>query len=299
MYFPVVALVGRYQDSILHAPLKTLAQAIEKTDRKIIIEAETARYTRLDEFRTAEWQELGNAASLAVVMGGDGTVLGTARQLAPYGIPLIGINHGRTGFITDIPLQDAQKKLCEIFNGKYKEENRMLLQVSVWRDSKQVYSSSALNDVVINQPVCCGMVELSLELDGAFMYMQRADGLIISTPTGSTAYNLAVNGPVVYPSLDSLLVAPIAPQTLSSRPVVLPESSTLGLKLVNISPVEVAASVHADMRTWSELQLGDYIIVRRAPYKVSFVHPENYSFFSTLRQKLYWNATPYKPESAN
>jgi NAD+ kinase len=292
MHFPIIALIGRYQDTGLDAPLRALARMLQKAGRQVLIETETARNTRLSEFTAADLQEIGNSASLVVVMGGDGTVLGAARHLAPYGVPLIGINHGRLGFITDIPLQDAHHALARVLEGNYKTEDRMLLQGSVWRGPQQLYSASALNDVVLNRAGRGGMIEVRVEMDGAFMYIQRADGLIIATPTGSTAYALSANGPIVHPAVNSLLLVPVAPQTLSNRPVVIPDSSVLSMTLITMGRVEVGASVHFDMQTWSELQPGDRITVQRATHAVRLVHSEGYSFFSTLRRKLHWNIMP-------
>src|SRR5690606_33483274 len=204
-------------------------------------------------------KEIGETASLAVVMGGDGTVLGAARTLAPYGVSLVGINHGRLGFITDIPVQESQNALARILEGNYRAEDRMLLEGSVWRGDQQMYSAPALNDVVLNRAGRGGMIEVRVEVDGAFMYSQRADGLIIATPTGSTAYALSVNGPILQPGLDAMVLVPVAPQTLSNRPIVIPGSGVLSMTLTAIGRVETGASVHFDMQTWSDLQPGDRI----------------------------------------
>lgn len=293
MHFPIVALIGRYQDAGLDAPLKALARMIQAAGREVLIEAETANNTGVRDFRMGTWQELGQTAALAVVMGGDGTVLGAARHLAPYGVPLVGINHGRLGFITDIPLHDAHTALSRLLEGHYRAEERMLLQASVWRGEEQLYAASALNDVVLNRAGRGGMIEVRVEMDGTFMYTQRADGLIIATPTGSTAYALAANGPIVHPALNSLLLVPVAPQTLSNRPIIIPDNSVLSMTLINMGRIEVGASVHFDMQTWSALQPGDRITVQRAPYTVRLIHSESYSFFSTLRHKLHWNVMPH------
>ncbi|SAI32830.1 inorganic polyphosphate/ATP-NAD kinase [Bordetella ansorpii] len=292
MHFPTVALIGRHQDSGLDGALRALANAITQAGRKVLIEADTARNTQVHEYPVADLQEIGRSASLAVVMGGDGTVLGAARHLAPYGVPLVGINHGRLGFITDIPVQDAHAALNRVLEGNYSIEDRMMLQGSVWRAEQQMFSASALNDVVLNRAGRGGMIEVRVELDDAFMYAQRADGLIVATPTGSTAYSLSANGPLLHPGLNAMVLVPVAPQTLSNRPIVIPDTGVLSMTLVAMGRVEVGASVHFDMQTWSDLQPGDRITVQRAPHTVRFVHPEGYSFFSTLRRKLHWNLMP-------
>lgn len=295
MHFPTIALIGRYQDAGLDAPLRALAAALTQAGRRVLIEAETARNTAVQDYGTADIQEIGRSASLAVVMGGDGTVLGAARHLAPYGVPLIGINHGRLGFITDIPLQNAHAALEQVLQGGYQTEERMLLVGSVWRGEQQMFSATALNDVVINRAGRGGMIEVRVDLDDAHMYEQRADGLIIATPTGSTAYALSANGPLLHPGLDAMVLVPVAPQTLSNRPIVVPGDGTLNLTLTATGRADLGANVHFDMQTWSDLQPGDRVTVRRAPYTIRFVHPEGYSFFSTLRRKLHWNVPPQDP----
>jgi len=292
MHFPTVALIGRHQDTGLDGPLRELARTFAQAGRTVLVEADTARNTQVHEYPVADMQEIGRSASLAVVMGGDGTVLGVARHLAPFGVPLIGINHGRLGFITDIPVQDAHAALNRVLEGNYSIEARMLLQGSVWRGDQQMYSATALNDVVLSRAGRGGMIEVRVELDDAFMYAQRADGLIVATPTGSTAYSLSAGGPLLHPGLDAMVLVPVAPQTLSNRPIVIPDTGVLTLTLAAMGRVEIGASVHFDMQTWSDLQPGDHITVQRAPYHVRFVHPEGYSFLSTLRRKLHWNQMP-------
>ncbi|AZY50054.1 NAD kinase [Bordetella avium] len=292
MHFPIVALIGRYQDTGLDAPLRALAAMLTQAGRRVLVDADTARNTAVHEYPVATMQEIGESASLAVVMGGDGTVLGVARHLAPYGVPLIGINHGRLGFITDIPLQDAHDALARVLDGNFQIEERMLLQGSVWRGDALMYTASALNDVVLNRAGRGGMIEMRVELDGVYMYTQRADGLIIATPTGSTAYALSANGPLLHPGLNAMVLVPVAPQSLSNRPIVIPDTGVLNMTLTAIGRVETGASAHFDMQTWSDLQLGDRITVQRAPHTARLVHPQGYSFFSTLRRKLHWNQMP-------
>lgn len=299
MHFPIVALIGRHQDAGLHAPLRALAHMLVQAGRSVLIEADTARNTGVDEYPVASLDEIGAQASLAVVMGGDGTMLGAARYLAPFGVPLVGLNHGHLGFITDIPLQDAHNALARVLEGNFKAEDRMLLEGSIWRGEALMYSAPALNDVVLNRAGRGGMIEVRVELDGVFMYKQRADGMIVATPTGSTAYALSANGPILHPGITAMVLVPVAPQTLSNRPIVIPDDGVLTMTLTAMGRVEVGASCHFDMQTWSDLQPGDRISVRRAPYTIRFLHPEGYSFFSTLRHKLHWNIMPQATDSVD
>ena len=296
MHFKTVALIGRHQDSGLDGPLRDMVATLRQAGCRILVEAETARNTSVTEFGLASYEEIGNSADLAVIMGGDGTMLGAGRMLAPYRVPLIGINHGRLGFITDIPLHNATDALSRVIKGNYDIEERMLLEGRIVRDGETLFSSLALNDVVINRAGRGGMIELRVELDGKFMYSQRSDGLIISTPTGSTAYALSANGPIVHPLLNAMLLVPVAPQSLSHRPIVIPDNGLLSITLATLGRVESGASVHFDMQTWSDSLPGDRIDVRRASNTIRMVHPTGYSFFSTLRQKLQWNSMPQLTE---
>ncbi len=292
MHFPTIALVGRYQDAGLHAPLRALATLLDQQGCQVLVEADTARHTGVTEYPSVTYAEIGQRASLAIVMGGDGTMLGAARHLAPFDVPVVGINHGRLGFITDIPVQDASVAVKSLLEGRYETEKRMLLTGTVWRGDSKMFSATALNDVVLSRAGRGGMIEVRVEIGDTFMYTQRADGLIVATPTGSTAYALSAAGPILHPEVDAIVLVPVAPQTLSNRPVVIPADGILNMTLTAMGRVEGGASVHFDMQTWSDLQPGDRIVVQRAPHTIRFLHPAGYSFFSTLRRKLDWNRIP-------
>jgi NAD+ kinase len=292
MHFSTIALIGRYQDSQLADHLRSLATLLQAASRHVLIETQTAEQTGLTELPSASYEEIGEKADLAIVMGGDGTMLGAARRLAPFDVPLAGINHGRLGFITDIALQDAQCAVADLLEGRFETEARLLLAGEVVRDGRILYQNTALNDVVFNRAGRGGMIEVRIDIDGAFMCNLRADGLIIATPTGSTAYALSASGPIVHPSLQAMLIVPIAPQTLSNRPIVLADHVTLELTVIAMGRIESGASVHFDMQTWSDVQPGDQIRVHRAPKTIEFLHPRGYSFFTTLRKKLDWNRLP-------
>jgi len=292
MHFPIIALVGRYQDSGLHAPLRALAKLLMHEGSQVLVEADTARQTGVTEYLSASFTEIGQQANLAIVMGGDGTMLGAARHLAPFDVPVVGINHGRLGFITDIPLQYSNEALTDLLQGRYETETRMLLNATVWRGTEQMFIATALNDVVLNRSGRGGMIEVRVEVNGTYMYTQRADGLIVATPTGSTAYALSSGGPILHPEVGAIVLVPIAPQTLSNRPIVIPADGILNMTLTAMGRSEGAASVHFDMQTWSDLMPGDRIVVQRSPHHIRFLHPAGYSFFSTLRRKLDWNRMP-------
>ncbi|MFZ6688032.1 NAD kinase [Undibacterium sp. SXout11W] len=283
-----IALVGKYNAAGITDSMTDLARFLDQAGHRVVLEEETARYIQLEGLAAMSVAEIGKTADAAIVVGGDGTMLGIARQLAPYNVPLIGINQGRLGFITDIPLDRMIPVINEMLEGKYVSERRSLLQAIVVRDGNQIFSGVAFNDIVVARGAGSGMVELRVEVDGLFMYNQRSDGLIVSTPTGSTAYALSAGGPLLHPSLNGLVMVPIAPHALSNRPIVLPDSSEI--------VIEIAAgrdiSVNFDMQTFASLMHQDRIIVKRSTHTVTFLHPQDWNYYNTLREKLHWNEYP-------
>ncbi|HXY04979.1 MAG TPA: NAD kinase [Burkholderiaceae bacterium] len=229
--------------------------------------------------------EIGNRADLAIVLGGDGTMLSIARELAAYDVPLIGINFGRLGFITDIALDQMPGVLEQMLGGKFESDRRTLLEGEVRHAGVTVLRTHALNDVVISHGVAGGMVEFTVRVNGVNMYNQRADGVILATPTGSTAYALSANGPILHPSLAGLVLVPVAPHTLSNRPIALPDDVQIEIELTEVRD----ASAFFDMQSFSTLKPGDVVRVRRSAHVVTLLHPAGYNYFATLRQKLHWN----------
>lgn len=283
--FRHVALVGKYHAVGSRDALERMAHFLHGMGCEVSIERETAQNTGLTQYNSLSVSGIGTSCDLALVMGGDGTMLGIGRKLARFGIPVVGINQGRLGFITDIPFADFETHLRPILRGEYEEDHRSLIHASVWRDGDCVFDTVAINDVVVNRGGAPSMIELRVEVDGRFVANQRADGLIIASPTGSTAYTLSVGGSLLHPAIDGWIMAPIAPHTLSNRPIVLPASGEIALVLVNGRD----ASANFDMQTFTSLLHGDRITVRRAPYKLCLLHPKGWSYFDTLRKKLHWN----------
>jgi NAD+ kinase len=264
--------------------LDQLAQYLHTEGCEVVFERETAANAGLQGYAALDVNEIGRDCDLAIVVGGDGTMLGFGRKLAPHGVPLIGINQGRLGFITDIPLDQMQEVLRPMLRGQYEVDDRSLMHGKVWRDGHCVFDALAMNDVVVNRGSTAGMVELRVEVDGHFVARQRADGLIIATPTGSTAYALSAGGPLLYPNLPSWVMVPIAPHTLSNRPLVLADSGEIGIELMSGD-----ASANFDMQSLASLLVGDRITVRRSAHHARFLHPVGWSYFDTLRKKLHWN----------
>ncbi len=283
-----IALVGKYNAPGITESILELAEFLEQAGHTVIFESETAHNMELQGFSIMAAPEIGKYADAAIVVGGDGTMLGIARQLAPYDVPLIGINQGRLGFITDIPLDRMIPAITEMLEGKYVSEKRSLLQAIVIREGNQIFSGMAFNDIVVSRGAGSGMVELSVDVDGHFMYNQRSDGLIVSTPTGSTAYALSAGGPLLHPNLSGIVMVPIAPHALSNRPIVLPDSSEICIEIVAGRDI----SVNFDMQSFASLLYKDRIIINRSSHTVTFLHPEGWNYYDTLREKLHWNEYP-------
>ncbi len=205
---------------------------------------------------------IGKQADVAIVLGGDGTMLGIARELAPHQVPLIGINHGRLGFMTDVSLDQMSEALVPMLRGAYETDRRVLLDGEVRRGGKAIFHAAALNDIVVSRGVTGGMVEYTVRVDGATMYNQRADAVIVATPTGSTAYALSADGPILYPSLAGLLLVPVAPQTLSNRPIVLNDDVVIEIEITD----ERDAMAHFDMQSYEQLAPGDIVRVKRSAH---------------------------------
>src|SRR5450830_1946379 len=283
-----IALVVRRNTVGIEAPVRGLVGHLQQLGYKVVFDAETATHLSIDGIAAMSVAQIGEVARAAIVMGGDGTMLGIARQLAPYEVPLIGINQGRLGFMTDIPRDGMLPVLAKILGGTHKAERRALLEGRVLRDGKPIHIGLAVNDVVVARGAGSGMVELRVDVDDHFMYNQRSDGLIVSTPTGSTAYALSAGGPLLHPSLGGIVLVPIAPHALSNRPIVLPESSEIVIEINRGRDI----TVNFDMQTFASLTAQDRIHIRRSPHTITFLHPDGWSYYNTLREKLHWNEYP-------
>jgi NAD+ kinase len=287
-HFKTVALVGRSNTPGIGEPLMALASCIAKRGFEVVFEADTAREIGISQYPALSIAEIGTRADVAVVLGGDGTMLGIGRQLAPYKTPLIGVNQGRLGFITDIPASEMQQLVPQILAGSFEREERTLLEARIVRDGEPIYHALAFNDVVVNRSGFSGMAELRVSVDGRFMYNQRSDGLIVATPTGSTAYALSSQGPILHPQLQGIVLVPIAPHALSNRPIVLPDACKVSIQIIGGRDV----NVNFDMQSFTALELNDTIDVRRSRHTMPFLHPVGYSYYATLRKKLHWNEHP-------
>lgn len=243
----------------------------------------------LTDYPVSTIEEIGARAQLAVSVGGDGTILTTARLLVDYAIPLVGINLGRLGFLADVTMQDLEQHLAGIFSGQYSVEKRFLLQGDIQLKNQDNSSHIALNDIILHSHESISMIEFELYSDGQLINRQRADGLIVATPTGSTAYALSGGGPIMHPTLEALALVPICPHTLSSRPIVLPADQHIEIRL---SRPEMVAQVTFDGQTQALISADDTVSIRRYHREITLLHPANYDYFQILRAKLKWSSQP-------
>ena len=285
-HFRHVALVGKYQAQGIRDVLEEIARFLVHQGLKVSLEQQTALNTGMSDYGALSVPELGRDCDLAVVVGGDGTMLGIARQLAHFGTPLVGINQGRLGFITDVNIGQYADALAPMIIGDYEEEHRTMLEGGVWRDGHCIFEGFAMNDVVVSRGAASSMVELKVDIGDEFVANFRSDGLIIGSPTGSTAYALSAGGPILHPGIAGWVLVPIAPHDLSNRPIVLPDTVEINIEVV----AGRDASVSFDMQSLASLLHGDRVRVRRSPDQVRFLHPRGWSYYATLRRKLHWNS---------
>jgi NAD+ kinase len=287
--FGRIALVGKLGSPEIAASLRELIAFLRERGCETLIEKETAAV--IGE-RGLDYAAIGAAADLAVVVGGDGTLLAAARNLVRHRVPVVGINQGRVGFMTDIGHRDMLKGVGAILEGKYTIEDRAVLDAEILRGRESVLRTLALNEAVVGKGSQGRLIEFDLSLDGEFVYSLRADGVIVATPTGSTAYALSAQGPILHPSVPALALVPLAPHTLSARPVSVSDKSVVEISLKHA----LDARAHFDGLALADMQQGDRLVVKRSADVVRFVHPPGYRYFATLRQKLGWSEVLTKQE---
>ena len=284
--FKKIAIIGKYMNQsaleLMRSDLTDLAKHFTAANIEVWIEESTAQYVDLAGFKTESLEKIGSKVDLVIVMGGDGTMLSVARSLIDDNVPLVGINRGRFGFLTDLRAEDMLEQLDKILSGDFTEEPRVMLTAQVVRDGQVLHASFALNDVVIKSGL--RLIELEVTIDHKFVHKQRADGLIISTPTGTTAYALSAGGQILHPNLHAISLVPICPHTLSNRPIAVHSDSLIEVTLMQFDEAQLSF----DGQFQVALEVGDKIIVNRAEQTISLLHPSDYSYFEMLRNKLNW-----------
>lgn len=284
--FKSIAIIGKYmnQQSLqrMQTDLADLARHLRAKKIDVWIEENTAKYAELSGFNTAPLDTIGSQVDLAIVMGGDGTMLSVARSLIDNDIPLVGINRGRFGFLTDLRAEDMLGAVDRVLSNRYQIESRMLINASVMRGGKVIQKGLAFNDVVIKGGL--RLIEIAVEINGNFVHKQRADGLILSTPTGTTAYALSAGGPILHPSLEAIAIVPVSPHTLSNRPIAVNSSSLIQITMIQTDDGQLSYDGQFQML----LESGDRVLVQRAEKQVKLLHPSEYCYFDMLRNKLNW-----------
>ncbi len=284
--FKTVAIIGKYssgsESSNIELQLLELAQYLTQKQINIFIEAKTHQSGKFQAFKSIVLEEIGTKANLAIVVGGDGTMLGVARSLINFDIPLIGVNQGRFGFLADLNISNMLKSIDEIFQGSSYEDKRMLLHSKIFRGSTCIHESLALNDVVVRSG--SRLIELEVFINGSFVHKQRSDGLIVTTPTGTTAYALSAGGPILHPELEAIAIVPISPHTLTNRPIAVSSQSIIEIHVVSMD--ESYLSIDGQLKI--PLEIHDRVEIKRAEKMITLLHPKDYCYFEMLRKKLNW-----------
>jgi NAD+ kinase len=283
--FNTIALIGKYKSPEIAEPLLRLGHFLEGRGVRVLLDRLTASHIGACPYPVLTLEELGEQADLAIVIGGDGTMLNIARTLAPHDVALVGVNQGRLGFLTDISIDTMFDTIGAILDGKFVAEARMLLQGEIFRGEERVADVLALNDAVVSKGLKGSMIDFEVRIDGQFIYNQRSDGLIVATPTGSTAYALSAGGPIVHPSLSVIAVVPVCPHTLSNRPIVISSDSKVEIIVHGADD----AYVHFDSHSHFDLQQEDRVVVRRYMHGINLLHPAGHRYYGMLREKLNWN----------
>lgn len=284
--FRNIGLIGRPDKSAVVDTLCLIHDHLIKIGLNPVFDQETASLVPYQDSQIVSRQLLGEVVDLVIVIGGDGSLLHAARALVRHNTPVIGVNRGRLGFLTDINPSEVIFKLDQVLHGDFQLDRRFLLEMEIRSSGLTTYDAIALNDVVLHSGKSVHMIDFDLYIDGQYVYRQHSDGLIVSTPTGSTAYALSGGGPIVHPSMDAIALVPMHPHTLSSRPIVVGGHSEIKLC---IRENRVLPMVSADGQRSVTLSEGDCVHIRKHPFKLNLLHPPGYDFYVACRTKLGWN----------
>lgn len=288
--FQSVGLIGKFEDPAIADTLRAVAEHLRSRGLGVTLDQRTAEHTGTLGMQTASRETIGGECDLAVIVGGDGTLLNAARTLSDYDIPVVGVNMGRLGFLVDVSPADIRPCLDAIVEGRYREEDRLLLRAQVFRGDAIIMESDALNDVVIHKWQVARMIEFETKIDGSFVHKHRSDGVIVSTPTGSTAYALSGGGPILHPALPAIVLVPICPHTLTNRPIVVGSESRIEITITHSA--EGDGQITCDGQVNARVLVGDRICISGKARKLRLLHPADYDYFRILRSKLRWSEHP-------
>lgn len=289
--FKTIGLIGKPNHQGANVTITALHQYLTDNKYKVLVESPVASSIAIKDITTCSLTDIGEQADLAIVVGGDGYMLGAARVLACFDIGVIGVNRGNLGFLTDLSPDDIIKPLEQILAGKSRSEQRFIIEAEVYRHGKLKSSNSAVNEAVLHAGKVASMIEFEVYIDDCFMFSQRSDGLIISTPTGSTAYSMSAGGPILTPGLNALSLVPMFPHTLTSRPIVVDGDSKIKLILANEN--QESLQVSCDGHVILAVMPGDEVIIRKSECTIRLVHPLDHDYFTVLRNKLSWGNKLY------
>ncbi len=290
-HYKTIGLIGKPNHDGASATIQTLHDYLLLNQYKVIVESSVAQSLDIKDMKTGTLTDIGEKADFAIVVGGDGYMLGAARVLACFDIGVIGVNRGNLGFLTDLSPTELIEPLKQILAGKSRSEQRFIIEAEVYRHGKLKSSNSAVNEAVLHAGKVASMIEFEVYIDGVFMFSQRSDGLIISTPTGSTAYSMSAGGPILTPNLNALSLVPMFPHTLTSRPIVVDGNSEIKLILANDNHENLQVS--CDGHVILTVMPGDEVIIKKSECSIRLIHPLNHDYFNVLRNKLSWGNKLY------
>lgn len=284
--FKSIALIGNHQDARVSESMVILAAHLHARKLRVLLGSDAEIDVGSLPVERHPEADLGSKVDLIVAVGGDGTMLSAARLAAPFGVPVLGVNRGRLGFLADITPSDIRERLDDVLDGRYVKDQRAMLAASLIRENGTTERGQALNDVVVQKWQTGRMLDFETWIDDRYVNSHGGDGLVIATATGSTAYALSCGGPILYPELDAVVLAPICPHTLSDRPIVIRSSSTIEVRLVERP--DANAQIICDGVSLGDLCVGDRLVVTRANSYVTLLHPPDHDYYRILRSKLRW-----------
>lgn len=285
--FKTIGIIGKYQDPRIAETISAVHLFLQEKEHHLIVDTKSALLLSNKNIQSCPINTLGKQCDLVIAIGGDGTFLAATRAILKYNIPLVGINLGRLGFLVDISPEQIQSKLNAILEGNFFEEKRYLLHAKIVRDQHIIHEETAVNEVVVHRWMTPSMIEIVTHINGVYLNSQRSDGLIISTPTGSTAYSLSAGGPILHPSLNALVLVPLSPHTLSNRPIVIDDASEIEISFCQAK--QINALVTCDHLEIPDVLISDKILIKKIPTPIKILHPEGHDFFHILRKKLNWS----------
>jgi len=285
--FPRIGIIGKFGDPGIASTLTELYTYLQGRGHRVVMEMQSAGFIQDANVLSAPLASLPEQCDLIIAVGGDGTFLSAARAAADKEVPLMGVNLGRLGFLTDISPEQLLTRLEQILQGRYKTEQRWMLCASIIRDQQIIHQQTAVNEVVVHRWVTPSMIEIVTSIDGVYLNTQRSDGLIVATPTGSTAYSLSAGGPILHPALNALVLVPLNPHMLSNRPIVIDDSVEIEIRFSQTK--QINALVTCDHLEIPDVRINDKIVIKKAEKPIRILHPEDHDFFHILRSKLNWS----------